>query len=579
MEPPSQSSFRLFPGLWIVLGISAILAVRMGWSWLHYPHQLEQLAREFSSFNAYREAPVINHTGTMLGMIHNTPDGVGVFLANLTDKTEIKICEEKGSDDMGDPDIFGWAPGDDTIAYRWDVTLRFANNDGKTEPGEIETPFLAAFTWLSPDRCAYIDTNANADNSMQLAVAQMVGGAWKETSSWPLQVTDGKPRSLQTFATNVVVWQTDHSIWQMDLASGETKTLFSNPGGVISSLSYSRETGKFLFVEAVNRRLSDLVAWSGGVKKTLSAQSGRMENAQWIDQGRGYVYSIAKGENSELRVKTDVEPKEQTFFSDGQVASVFGGGERSRVYVLASWTNEAPSVWCCDLNDGSISRLFSPWGFTNLPVHFQPALVGYAPMPNKHNERFVLIPPAHFSFHKKYPLVIGMQGYDWMNVAHATYSQALANCGVYVALTGYHYMHQSQEALLDYTNNVTAVYDQLIKNPNVDRNRVYLFAFSSSTLVVNHLIDSYPGRWRGIMLFNPTARLPVPDVRPFPPLLATAGSDENWLWKQFPDYQENLAQAGTPVEWFVHPNESHIERSKDTLYQRTLLMGRMIFGN
>lgn len=166
-----------------------------------------------------------------------------------------------------------------------------------------------------------------------------------------------------------------------------------------------------------------------------------------------------------------------------------------------------------------------------------------------------------------------------MNVAHATYSQALANCGVYVALTGYHYTHQSLQSLLEYSNNVLAVYNQMTKNPNVDGNRVYLFAFSSSTIVVNHLINDYPGRWRGVMLFNPTAELPTPETPDFPPLLVTAGSGEQWLWKKFPTYQETLAGDGIITMTFVHPDEGHIERSQNTLYQRALLMEKMIFGD
>jgi predicted esterase len=126
---------------------------------------------------------------------------------------------------------------------------------------------------------------------------------------------------------------------------------------------------------------------------------------------------------------------------------------------------------------------------------------------------------------------------------------------------------------------VLAVYDEMIKNPNVDKSHVYLFAFSSSTLVVNHLIDDYPGRWRGVMLFNPAASLPTSKNGRFPPILATAGSDEEWLYKQFPSYQETLAKAGISMEWYIHPGEGHIERSQSVMYKRALLMENMVFGN
>jgi hypothetical protein len=62
-------------------------------------------------------------------------------------------------------------------------------------------------------------------------------------------------------------------------------------------------------------------------------------------------------------------------------------------------------------------------------------------------------------------------------------------------------------------------------------------------------------------------------------VLATAGSGEEWLWKQFPVYQEALAKNGIPMESFIHPNENHIQWAQNTLYRRTLLMGKMIFGD
>jgi predicted peptidase len=211
-------------------------------------------------------------------------------------------------------------------------------------------------------------------------------------------------------------------------------------------------------------------------------------------------------------------------------------------------------------------------------VHFQPAIVSETKFGKGVREKYTLISPAGFLRQNKYPLIIGMQGYDWMTVGHATYSQAMANSGAYVALTGYHYTHQSEDELLAYTNDVLAVYNQMMKNPNVDTNRVYIFAFSSSTLVVNELIKEYPGRWRGIMLFSPTAQLPEPEENMTMQALITAGSDEDYLWKKYPAYQENLDKVGIPMTWYVHPDSGHIERSQNTMYKKALLMGNMVFN-
>jgi predicted esterase len=580
-KPNQRNQFIL--GILIVVGISLLFAVRIAWSWAHFPHKLQPLAKVFSSIEAFQKPLVVNHLGTLIGMVHNTSKGIGIFIASVPAQKEQMICEANGAEDVGEPHVFGWSSDDSTFAYRWNVNLHFVNADGTMCPGEIPAPYLKSFTWLSSDSCAYIDSNTKSgDNTQntQLGVAQKVHGIWQETATWPLHATNEEPRALLAVETNNLAWLMDNAIWQMDVLSGKITSVYSNPQSEITSVAYSKETGTFLFVETTKRsHTSSLFTFSNGLKLQEPIGKFVISDAQWIDKGKAYALLIPDGDNASLLVRDVARQTERAFFSAGQVADIFCNGEDSHVYALASHTNEAPGIWLCDASNGDARRLLSPWGFADFTAHFQPALIGYAPLPNKHSEKFVLIPPVNFSRQKKYPLVIGLQGYDWMNVAHATYSQALANSGVYVALTGYHYMRQTTEALLDYTNNVLAIYNQLKINPNVDTSRVYLFAFSSSTIVVNQLVAAYPGRWRGIMLFNPTANLPLPKKGRFPPLLATAGSDEEWLWKQFPEYQEKLARAGFPLEWYVHPDEGHIERSQNTMYQRTLLMGKMIFGD
>jgi len=575
-EQKTRSRIQIVPGIWIVLGVLALVVVRAQWSWRHYPHNINQFAKDFSSIEVFQNPPVVNHSGTLLGMIHTTPRGVGVFIANVTNKTEQKIYEDKDVDYMPTLSlIFGWSPDDRTFACSWDLALHFVS-DGGEDPSGVATNVFRSFAWLSPDRCAYID------GSPKLAFCEKVHGRWQETASWPLSATNGRPRSLLAMGTNSVAWQTDNTLWQMDLSSGEVRSLYnSNPRCSIGSVSYSKDADAFLFVESTNRATaSSLIALSNGSCITKTTRNLLIRDAQWINKGKGYAYRFMQGESSVLIAKADEVAPEAPLFPAGQVVHIFGNGDDTRVYAVASNTNDAPSIWRCDTRSEDVSRLFSPWGFQEMNVHFQPALVGYAPIGNGHTERFVLIPPANFSRQKKYPLIIGLQDYDWEVVAHSTYSQALANCGAYVALTGYHYTRQAPGAdLLDYTNNVLAVYNQLAMNPNVDKSRIYLFAFSSSTIVINELVKDYPGRWRGIMLFgfSTTAGLPEAKAGMTARVLVTAGSDEKWSWKQFPIYQENLCKIGIPMESYIHPDSAHIERAQNTMYQRSLLMGRMVF--
>jgi len=582
MNTNPTRAFRLFPGLWIVLAISGLLVARAALVWPHNQQYLMQLAQEFSSVDALRQPPVYNHAGTLIGMVHNTPNGMGVFIANVQNQTEQTIWQTNDADNLGDPGVLGWSPDDSVVAYRLNEYLYFQKAGETNHSAGIptHTPQFHSFTWLSSDKCAYIDSSSDDLSSTRLAVSQEINGIWQETISWPLTESDVGARSILSVATNIVVWQTGNSIWQMNVISGQTQLLYSTTGS-INSLSYSSEKGALLFAETVRHaHTSSLFVLSNGLKTSEPSGTSLISDAQWINHGKGYACLISDGENTSLFVQNSSKEKGKTFFPNSQIVDFSCNSDGSRIFVFASLTNEAPSIWQCNVDTGDIHRLFSPWGFADKGnVHFQPALVGYAPMPGNHKERFVLIPPADFSRHKKYPLIIGLQGYDWMNVPQATYCQALANSGVYVAMTGYHFTREPMDSLLANTNNVLAVYNQMMENPNVDKTRVYLFAFSSSSIVMNKLIEAYPGRWRGVMLFNPIAELPTPEIGKIPPMLVTAGSEEYWLYSKFTNYQVTLAMAGVPMEWYVHPYEGHIERAKNVMYQRTLLMHKMVFGN
>jgi predicted esterase len=213
-----------------------------------------------------------------------------------------------------------------------------------------------------------------------------------------------------------------------------------------------------------------------------------------------------------------------------------------------------------------------------MQFHFQPVLAGYATYQlgkRDHYAKFDLVPPVNFSRNKKYPLVIGTASYEWDPIAHAVYAQALSRCGAYVAMVEYHWDNRTAEGVTVYTNNVLAVYDQLAANPNVDTSRVYLFGFSAGTEVVRELTDKYPGRWRGIMLMNPSV-LPEPNEGTARRVLLTAGASEN-EGERFSRYQEDLSKIGIPASLFLFQDEGHVVRGQEAFYNRTLLMIDTVF--
>lgn len=572
--------FQFSPGVWIVAGILLFFAARAVWGWMHYPHQIERLARQLSSINIIQKAPVANHAGTLLGVIHTTEQGAGVFIEDIVNKTEKKLCEATDVNYMASRDwMFGWSPDDRTLAYSWDYSLNFAGTGGQEADGKIDsiTNRIQSFAWLTPTSCAFID------ESQQLVSVQFVAGRWAEAVSWKLPGTNGPSESLQAMGTNIVAWHTRNVLWSADVSSGKIRPLYSSARKTIGGISYSRDMGAFLLVENTNRStISSLVALSigaDGFRKDELTRKPSIRSAQWINKGQGYACVATWGDTTALTIKNERSIPENTLFTNGQVWSIFCDGESSRVYALADESSEPAGVWQGDGNSGDVSCVVSPWVNQNVDFHFQPVLTEWAHYKDgsgrTHAARFDLVPPANFSGNKKYPLIIGTASYEWTPIPHGVYAQCLANCGAYVALVNYHWNNTTAAGIDVYTNNVLAVYNELAKNPNIDKNRVFLFGFSAGTEVVSELVKNYPGRWRGIMLLNPSP-LPEAAAGMTSRVLAIAGSGENEA-ERFRRYQEELFKVGIPMDWHIHENAQHVVRDQAAMYERTIWMANMVF--
>jgi len=578
-KPPPPDRVNFVPGICIILGIALLFAGRIWWRQAHYPHQIKKLAEEFSSLAIIQTQPLPNHAQTLFAMVHTTEHGVGVFLADAVTRTEKSLGEVKDFDyNARATALFGWSPDDKTFACLWNGQLHLWNGDGTAEmPGSPFTLDTAFLTWLTPESFVALDHVPIAHRFDNVA------GHWQETGDWPLSGSDGAPLALVPSGTNTIAWQTAKSIWQMDLASGETKHLYSPSPGAIVSLSYSPETAEFLaVVNAGKAKVSSLVAISRetGVQRTLPTDRWFIRDAQWLDQGQGYALRAVVGDTTLIMAKTGENSGWQTFFRGGGAENMFSDGNSSHFYAFANATNEPPGLWKCEADNGNMEYAYPPWGNRDLPLHYQPAVVAYAPYA-RHNARYALVSPPHYSRQKKYPLLIGLAPYQWTPISYATYAQCLAQCGAFVAFSGLSFGAEdaTREARFhDHTNNVLAIYNQLMENPNVDRQQVYLFAFSQSTTILDDLARDYPGLWRGVILLNPGgAPENLPRYASLQKVLVSAGQVETWSWHRFADYQNDLAKLGVSMEWYLHTDSAHFERAQSTLRERTLLMADLIF--
>jgi len=571
-------------GVWIIVILLGGFGVEFSVRWLSVPHGVEKLAAQFAAVGAVQQDPAVavNHAGNLVGLIRSTEDGVGVFIVDLKAKKERLLQRVRDSEYYRKARmarVWGWSADDSFFAHTWgdkdgNLSLFIWNQTDEEPVAQIPLPRgLRTMKWVGSNDCVYIDWSTN------LVYLKARGGTWEEVAVWPLPPGPGRPvLEVLDSETIGVAWLGGTELWQVELRSGRTLKFYTATAGTtIDAVRYAPENRAFLISESVRRATtSTLVQVTYGGDGWSRRDIGRwptIRAVEWINGGRGFAIHIRQGENNYLLVRPDPFVSDAIHFKNGGVLGIFTTSTTGAVYAIASLSNEPPAIWKCSGDDKA--QVYSLQGKDGESLRYQPVLVGWAPF-NGHNARFELLPPANFSRNKKYPLVIGLASYTWSPIPHAVCAQALANAGAYVALSGFTFREDLRKVSLEHVENINAIYNMMAASPNVDTNRVFIFAFSGSTIAVCELLKRYPGRFKGIILLHP-GELPEAAVGMCGRVLLTAGVDESWAAQRFLDYKKELFKVGIPAEVFFHEAGGHIARAQRTMCERVQLMVKTVF--
>jgi len=188
---------------------------------------------------------------------------------------------------------------------------------------------------------------------------------------------------------------------------------------------------------------------------------------------------------------------------------------------------------------------------------------------------WLIYPPATVDRHKKYPLVIADTFIPDPPLGPSFHS-TIAGCGAYVAIVERDSWYGGIE---QWGTNVLNLYQDLIQDPAIDPQQVYLFGASAETQYMSELIEKTPGLWKGIILLNPT-QLPdfskSPRFQRRPKVLISAGSEEQEA-ERFKQYQANVLKDGVMVEYIIAPGEAHRFVGKAAKLKRAEAVEHFIF--
>jgi hypothetical protein len=179
--------------------------------------------------------------------------------------------------------------------------------------------------------------------------------------------------------------------------------------------------------------------------------------------------------------------------------------------------------------------------------------------------------PVKVDAGKKYPLIITQSPYVWH-----TCPQVAAQEGYYFAAVARPFWHD--EMISSWSADVMALYAIMIKNPNIDTNRVFLLGVSGETQHLSELISEKPDLWKGAILIDP-ADLPELLTLRGAKLFIVVGRDEPGEIERLTKYQDEAAGFGAPINLVLQEGTQHFPRSVATERERAVQFARFLVEN
>jgi hypothetical protein len=351
----------------------------------------------------------------------------------------------------------------------------------------------------------------------------------------------------------------------------------------ITAFNYSKATGEFLLNRTENNRdsLWRFVPETGkSGKLSQIAEADSIHDAQWVGEKDCAYLSLDAGHKN--LVLTDASGAKKTSLLElGDVGWLKTMPGRRRLLIGGSLNNEpSPGIWQYDLD---LEQLQSVIPYSDYPSTYAKdvdPLYGSVELPSGRKLNYLLYMPANFDLHKKYPLVIGCTPF-WNIRSHRPGDRPwlpgiVASCGAFVVSVD---RPGWSDGIEQWGENVMGVYQCLIPDPCIDKNRVFLFAASAETQYMSELMSKSPGLWQGAILINP-GQLPdlsiSPQFQQRPKIVISASSEEHED-EQLKKYQMDALKSGVMVEYIIHPSEGHHLVGNAAWLERARAITRFIY--
>jgi dipeptidyl aminopeptidase/acylaminoacyl peptidase len=565
-------------GTW--LSVAAVVVV-LGWRgivWANRPAHFMDVARELGSIGQFKDDLFPNQSGKGIVYTEDIEHGEGLFFCNIpTGKTKL-LCELKDTEFGGLRfGMLGWSPDDSKFAYARSSTRSKMNICiCEAEAGELITKIevpgnVSDLAWLTADSFAYL-----AANNQLKVIEHKPDGRWAETHNFNrLPKARGAIRNLVATSPSSVAWSNRTNLYALDFSSGTPQIIWQGTNSQLLGFTFSRASNEFLLncLDAKDQFLLRFDPW----RKWL-VNAGRVGDAQhpiqdiaWTDGGASYCYRLNDGGTNTFFMKHDVDAPPTRLPWPGAVRTFASNGRH--LYVAGSVGGDPAGIHDYDPKANSLQQATSS---LKSPLHYAKCVTPINGAFTNEQGRIVnyaLWRPVNVEPHTKYPLILSQTPYIWM-----PFPQIAANLDYNFVMID---RPSWANGLENWSADVMDAYQRLIKDPNVDTNRVFLYGASAETGFISQLLTEKPELWKGAITLS-TSMLPNPATvhSHLSGMMAVVGKNEGEdVTTRWQKYQDEAAMKGVRVNLVFQDETQHISRSIATELVRAENFARFLDEN
>jgi hypothetical protein len=530
--PPVLVPFKRLLFGWGVGAALCILAIGGLYfrSWAALPPHLEALLEETYFHGEILTAPAINNEETALLYVRTVETGAGVFLVNLAtlERTQIALGKAADRARSGSIKLFGWSPDDRYLAFS---TIEDGNENrhvvicdgaiGKEIASFKASQPVETGTWLTGDSLVVL---GNSRNSPRLSLFNVEPdnhlGQFGKKGLVQLRQLDHPASSLLADSDHSISFIEQGNIWRFDVPTDQLIQLTHLTNFTLEGLDYSAAQHAYLF-GAVQAHSRDTMLYECYIRATdtppvpLSCTNYEFKG-QWLEDGMGVAYVGKEGNRNYLAVATQEKELCTNLFTAPKVLSTNWGRltendfregrevvrsfsvspKMDKIYTVASVNYEPLGIWEYDIASHK-QRNVVPVKERLVFSQFIAPVEASLTTSSGQKIDYYYLPPARLDRNKKYPVMMDV----FSDLGFQASSQFLANSGImFVAVHPYGGGSPRQPTEAE---DMAAVYNEVLKNPNVDPHRIYISGESAGTYTIARLLEDHPDFWRGAILLSP----------------------------------------------------------------------------